>query len=115
MTFSRLAALGLVLLPVTLFAQTEPVGNWRAVFVGPRPKMVDAVTFSIKATPDGLTGTARASNWPGDLDVSDVKLDGDRLSFTGTGKMGWTESGQPHCCPQLVFVGTMNGDEMKLT
>jgi hypothetical protein len=111
-------ALMLALLPSAFSAQANAVGSWKAVFVGPmgpRPKMVKAVTFSIKASADGFTLTARTEpGWPGELDVSDVKLEGDRLSFTGTGKTGWTESGQPHCCPKLMFVGTIKGDEMKL-
>ena len=119
----RLAALALVLLSLTISAQTNAVGDWKAVFVGPigpRPIMFDAVTFSIQVTPSGFTGTARAGDWPGDLDVSAMKLEGDRLTFTGTGKKGWSTrfAGGPredHCCPKLVFAGTIRGDEMKLT
>jgi hypothetical protein len=102
----------------SLAAQASALGNWNAVFVGPigpRPQMVDAVTFNISSGPTGLTGTARASDWPGDLDVSELKLDGDRLTFTGTGKIGWTANGTYHCCPKLVFAGTIKGDEMTLT
>ena len=107
---------------ISLTVQTNPVGSWHAVFVGPmrdRPKMVDAITFSIQSTPAGLTGVARAADWPGDLVVTDLKFEGNRLSFTGTGKRGWSSSlpGGPlkyHCCPKLVFVGTIQDDEMKL-
>jgi hypothetical protein len=82
--------------------------------------MVDSVRFTIQETPTGLTGTALAGSWPGDLDLSDVKLVGDRLTFTGTGKKGWsTQLGNSprvdHCCPKLVFDGTIKRDEMKLT
>ena len=125
MRFLRLTALALVLLPLTTAAQTvqtNPVGEWRAVFVGPlddRPKMVDAVTFSIRTTSDGLTGTAQAGQWPGSLEISDVKVAGDRLTFTAIGKEGYrTSSGgkfEEHCCPKLVFTGTIDGDQMKLT
>jgi hypothetical protein len=83
-------------------ATTNAVGTWKAVFVGPigpQPKMV-------------------ASNWPGELDVSDLKFEGDRLSFTGTGKKGWrTGIGgvvTDHCCPKLKFDGTITRDEMTL-
>ena len=93
---------------VTVSAQTDPTGSWRAVFVGPmgdRPKMVGAMTFTIQSTPTGLTGTARAAEWPGDLEVSEVKLDGDRLSFVGIGKRGYSTRmpGGPlehYCCPK---------------
>ena len=123
MKSSRLAIVALVLLTSSLSAQTSanPIGNWKAVFtgpIGPRPKMVDEITFSIRSTPSGLAGTARASNWPGDLDVSDIKVDGDRLSFTGTGKKGWSTGAggvmTEHCCPMLKFAGTIKGDEMML-
>lgn len=120
----RLGVIALALISVALSAQSapDPVGNWRAVFVGPigpRPMMVDAITFSIQSTPEGLKGTARASNWPGDLEVSDLKLTGNRLTFTGTGTKGWSTSAggsgmQYYCCPKLIFDGTIRGDEMSL-
>lgn len=44
-----------------------------------------------------------------------MKVEGDQLRFTGTGKTGWSVNGEYHCCPRLVFVGTIKGDEMKLT
>jgi hypothetical protein len=123
MKFSRLAVLVFVALPVALSAQADAVGDWEAVFVGPvgpRPKMFDRVTFSIQATSSGLTGMARAGHWPGDLTLSDVKLEGDRLTFTATGKTEWSTaySGGPmvyHCCPKLVFAGTIEGNEITLT
>jgi hypothetical protein len=123
MKFLRLAVLVLVASPFALSAQADAVGDWEAVFVGPmgpRPKMFDRVTFSILAISSGYTGTARAGHWPGDLTVSDVKLEGNRLTFTATGKMGWStaHSGGPmvyHCCPKLVFVGTIEGNEITLT
>lgn len=107
---------------VTVSAQNDPTGSWRAVFVGPmgdRPKMVGAITFTIQSTPTGLSGTARAADWPGNLEVSEIKLDGDRLSFVGIGKRGYSTRmpGGPlehYCCPKLVFDGTIQGDEMKL-
>ena len=102
-------------------AQSRVAGDWKAIFVGPigpRPKMVAAVTFSIRDTPSGLIGAARASNWPGDLEVTDIKLDGDRLTFTGTGAVGSSSTRNgvrtESCCPKLVFEGTIRGDEIDL-
>lgn len=70
----RVVLIAVLLLPAMLYAQTDAVGKWKAVFVGPMgsaPQMVDALTFSISATADGFTGTARAEpEWPGKLDVS---------------------------------------------
>jgi hypothetical protein len=110
-----------LLLPVAVSAQTTAVETWKAVFVGPkdhRPKMMSGATFKISQLASGLTvSSARTdgTGWPGELDVSDVKLDGGRVSFIGTGRRGWTVNGAPHCCPRLVFVGTASGDEMRLT
>ena len=115
----RVATIAVLVLPTMLFAQTSAVGKWKAVFVGPmgpRPQTVDFVMFTISATASGFTGTARTEpEWPGELDVSDVKVEGDQLTFTGTGKRGWSVNGEHHCCPRLVFAGTIKGDEMKLT
>ena len=51
--------------------------------------------------------------------MSDATLKGDRFTFTGTGKEGWS-SGTPgamqyHCCPKLILSVTIGGDEMKGT
>jgi len=113
-----LTVAAVALRPIALPAQASVIGEWKAVFVGPigpRPKMVDAVTFSIELGSTGLTGTARASDWPGDLDVSNLKVDGDHVTFTGIGRIGWTVNGEYHCCPKLVFDGTIQGDKMTLT
>jgi hypothetical protein len=122
MMFTVPTALVVLWLPLPPPVQTGPIGHWRAVFVGPtadRPKMVDAITFTLESTPAGLTGVGRASNWPGDLTLSDIAIEGDHVSFRGTGKLGWSVSfGGPmveHCCPQLSFEGTLKGDEIALT
>jgi len=100
--------------------QTHPaVGRWKAVFVGPmgpRPQMVSAVTFTIASSDAGFTATAKTEpEWPGELEVSDLKLEGDTVSFSGTGKSGWAVNGEPHCCPKLKLAGTVTGDTMRLT
>jgi hypothetical protein len=120
----RLIVVAFVLLGNTLAAQVTatPIGNWRAEFVGPigpRPKMVDAITFTITSTSSGFAGTARASIWPGDLVVSDIKFQGNRLTFTGTGAKGWSTGVggvmTDHCCPKLKFDGVIDGDKMTLS
>ncbi len=126
----KLPVLALLLLghAVTLDARADIVGRWRAEFVGPigpRPKMVSAITFEIRRTAAGLAGTADAGidgvpdTWPGILQVSDIKIDGDKFSFVGVGSKGWS-TGQggvrtDHCCPRLAFAGTIDGDDMTLT
>jgi hypothetical protein len=121
MKLPLVVALALVTTSLAAQATVTPIGDWRAEFVGPigpRPMMVDAITFTIKSTPNGLAGTARASNWPGDLVVSDIKFEGNRLTFTGTGSKGWTTGvagvRTDHCCPKLKFDGTIDGDKITL-
>jgi hypothetical protein len=103
-------------------AQSPFIGNWQAVFVDSppnRPKMFTTVTFSIRQLPDGqLAGTAVAGVWPGDLEVVDLKVEGEKISFTGVGSRPWSgvTAGvfARHCCPRLVFEGSMRGDQMEL-
>jgi hypothetical protein len=117
-----LAALALVLLPHVLSAQTTPVGDWKAVFVGPiatRPQMVSHIMFTIRLTSSGFTGTAHTEpEWPGDLDVSDLKFEGNHLTFRGTGRIGSSSTiggvRTDHGYPKLLFDGTIKGDDMKL-
>jgi len=117
-----LVALIVLLLPPAASAQTNPYGDWKAVFTGPletKPKPFSEVTFSIRPTASGLEVTAQAGYWPGQLDISDVTLRGNRVSFIGTGRKGWgTGIGGVmtyHCCPRLSFDGIIQGDAMTLT
>ena len=104
------------------FAQTTPVGDWDAVFVGPtatRPQMVSHITFTIRPAPNGFVGTARTEpEWPGVLEVSDLTFEGDRLTFTGMGSAGSSVTigglTTTNGCPKLLFDGTIQGDEMNL-
>ena len=99
--------------------QAGLIGNWRAEFtgpMGPRPQMVTDVVFTFRQTSTGLSGTAKTEpEWPGDLDVTEIKVDGDKFSFVGTGRRGWSVNGEKHCCPRLTFAGTIKADTMTLT
>jgi len=110
MSFLRIALLVVLSLPTVPLAQANPAGTWKAVFVGPigpRPQIVDYVTFTIEARGTGFTGTAKTEpEWPGMLTVSEITLDDDKFSFVGTGKDGWSVNGQYHCCPRLVATAT---------
>ena len=71
-------------------------GVWNAVFTGPmgeRPKMVSEIDFALDSNGGALTGTVHAAYWPGDGDVSDGKVDGDRISFTMTGHLPFQANG----------------------
>jgi hypothetical protein len=117
-----LVALAVLLLPSDVAAQANPYGDWKAVFTGPlytRPKPFSEVTFSIRPAAGGPEVTAQAGYWPGQMDISDVTLRGNRVTFVGTGRKGWgIGSGGTmtyHCCPRMSFDGSIQGDEMTLT
>ena len=98
-------------------------GIWKAVFTGPigeRPKMVAEMVFNIKVDGRKVTGLAHMDAWPGDAEITDGKIDGDRITFTVIGKLPWTagvggvvtSSGYP----KLVFNGSLKdgGRNLKL-
>jgi hypothetical protein len=67
-----LVALIVLLLPPAASAQTNPYGDWKAVFVGPietQHKPFAEVTFSIQPAPSGVEIIAQAGHWPGQSDV----------------------------------------------
>jgi hypothetical protein len=70
-------------------------GVWKAVFTGPtgeRPKMVSEMVFIFRVDVNKLTGIAHMSYWPGDTEISDGKVDSDRISFTALGKLPWAST-----------------------
>jgi hypothetical protein len=121
----RLACLALAALGTMPSAQSTPAGGWKAVFSGPlmsRPKVPAYFEIDIRRTDAGVTGTVRADQWPHDGVISDAKIDGNHLTFTSIMEHGsWrTGSGSgramiDHCCPKLIFDGTIDGDKMTLT
>jgi hypothetical protein len=101
-------------------AATDFAGTWKAVFTGPmgeRPKMVSEMVFQFKVDGTKLTGNAHMSAWPGDAEISNGKIDGDRVSFTVVGKKPWTATSggvTTSGYPKLVFDGSLKGGEMDL-
>jgi hypothetical protein len=111
----KLLRLALILMAtVALYASdTDVTGTWKAVFVGPmgeRPKMFTKVMLDLKVDGNKLTGMAHIKGWPGDAEITDGKIDGDRFSFTTIGTLS-SSSGYP----KMRYVGTLTGKEMKLT
>jgi hypothetical protein len=111
-------------------AQSAPAGAWKAVFSGPlmsRPKVPSYFELDIRQTDSGvrgsvagLTGTVRADKWPHDGVISGARIDGNHVTFTSIMENGsWgTGSGGvrvDHCCPKLIFDGTVESDKMTLT
>jgi|ERR1051326_8675642 hypothetical protein len=96
-------------------------GTWKAVFIGPegeRPKMVSEMVFNFKVDGSKVTGMAHMAAWPGDAEISDGKIDGNRITFTVIGKRPWTAGSggvvTTSGYPKLVFAGTLKGGEMDL-
>jgi hypothetical protein len=92
---------------------TDFAGTWKAVFTGPmeeRPKMVSEMVFDFKVDAAKLTGMAHMAAWPGDAEISNGKIDGDRITFTVIGKLPWksTSAGvSVSGYPKLVFDGVL--------
>ena len=89
---------------------TDITGTWKTVFAGPMehaPKTIGSIILILKTDGNVVTGTARIGVWPGDAPIADGKVDGDRITFTATGRLTST-TGIPTC----RFVVTVHGDEM---
>jgi hypothetical protein len=117
LSFSEATALvpAFVRAPKTASADTV-AGVWKAVFtgdLGERPKMVSEIVFALDSTDDALTGTVHAAYWPGDGAVANGKVEGDRVSFTMTGKSPFQANGVTGY-PKLCFSGVRHGHEMKI-
>ena len=91
-------------------------GTWKAVFIGPagaRPRMPSEMVFNFNVDGSKVTGVAHMGSWPGDAEISDGKIDGDRITFTVIGKHPWTGSNGSGY-PKLAFAGTLKGGSMDI-
>lgn len=118
MTFLRLAILSAALVVDASAADIN--GTWNADFVGPaedRPHTVDKMVFELKSDGTNISGTAHIGSWPGDITVTEGKIESNRISFTVVGTGAWTSHGPNGAAsgyPRLTFSGTVNGKGMKL-
>jgi hypothetical protein len=113
MRFALSTSFLMLAIPFVSFADTKDVdGNWTVKYVGgPVTKTMGSAEFEFKADGDKLTGMANVGmGWPGKAPVSNGTIDGDRISFMVYGKQ-LSSSGYP----KMHFVGTIHGDEIKLT
>jgi hypothetical protein len=117
----RLLRFTLVLFAVLIVApsaQTNATGTWKAEFTGPvgdRPKPFGTVIFRLRVSDNHVSGTAVMGNWPGEAPLTETEFDGEHFSFTAIGSRGWSSSGVAHCCPKMLFDGTIHDDDMVLT
>lgn len=80
--------------------------------------MVSEMIFNFNVDGNTVTGHAHMAAWPGDAEISNGKIHGDRITFTVLGKLPWTRSYQGVTTsgyPKLVFDGTLRGGEIMIT
>jgi len=93
----------LVFVAAVLAADVD--GKWVASVPG-RDGQTREVTYNLKADGDKLTGTV--SGMRGDMEITDGKIDGDKISF----KTKIEFSGNSVV---MNYQGVVSGDELKLT
>jgi hypothetical protein len=91
----------LVLLTATLLFAADVTGAWNGETKGPNGDGFQ-LTFNFKQDGPKLTGTISSPG--GDIDISNGKVDGDKISFTVSFN-GMT----------IQHDGVINGDQIKLT
>jgi hypothetical protein len=91
----------LVLLSTTLVFAADVTGAWKGEAKGPNGDGFP-LTFTFKQDGAKLMGTVTGPG--GDLDISDGKIDGDKISFT-VSVNGLT----------ITHDGVISGDQIKLT
>ena len=80
------------------------------------------MTLELQVDGSTITGTAVAGNWgawPGPSDISDGKIEGDRFSFTATGRSPWWSRSaagvETSGYPIMRMSGRILGDEIRYT
>ena len=95
-------------------------GTWKAVFVNGEPKAGSEVILHLAADGEGLRGNARFGAL-GEAPVVDGKVAGDRISFTiypypnGRWRNKYASGEEAGGLTKLIFVGTVQGSEIKFT
>ena len=105
--YSRITLAALALLPGLSFAES-PAGIWNAEFdtqIG-----LQKYSYTLKQDGDKLTGkaTSEARGQTREVELKDVKVDGDKVSFVEMLNMGGNEI-------RITYTGTIAGGELKLT
>jgi hypothetical protein len=98
-----------ILVAVTMTAAlalgADVSGKWVASVQG-RDGQAREVTYNFKSDGDTLTGTVAGPR--GDMEISDGKIDGDKISFKT--KVEFNGNAMV-----MVYQGVVNGDEIKFT
>jgi hypothetical protein len=85
-------------------------GKWRVYPTNAAPRTVPSISLKFLVSGDRVAGVVQIGKWPGRAVVEDFKIEGDRITFTATGRLDST-TGKPTC----AFVATVRDDEMALT
>lgn len=102
-----------LLLAFGLVAGSRDIGgHWTVRYVsGVAWKTIGGAEFEFQADGDRITGIANVGHgYPGKAPILNGRIEGDRISFTVYGKQP-SSSG----FPKMDFVGTIRGDEIRLT
>jgi hypothetical protein len=83
----------------------DAAGKWEAAI--PSPRGEQKMTFDLKVDGESLSGTI-SNEFMGEAELSEGKVDGDKVSFKQKTKFGEREI-------TFVYNGTLKGDEMELT
>jgi hypothetical protein len=105
-----LLLLALLLAATLTLSAADATGIWKVTYAGSpeyAPKTVGSMILDLKVNGNVVTGTATIGAWPGEAPISDGKVEGDRITFTATGRLEST-TGIPTCKLDV----TMQGDEM---
>ena len=101
-----------VLATASVADPTNVSGHWTVKYVrGVSWKTIGGAEFEFEADGDTLAGTANVgAGYPGKAPISNGKIEGNRILFTVYGRQ-WSSSG----FPGMNFVGTIIGDDIRLT
>lgn len=83
-------------------------GKWIAQVSGGEGQEDSEITLNFKADGAKFTGTLNNTQMPGDIDIKEGKIDGDKVSFSLSRSFGENEM-------KVVWKGTISGDEIKFT
>ncbi len=95
----KLIALLAILMAIPAFA-ADINGKWKATNQGPDGQTME-MTFEFKVSGSEITGTA--SGPMGEMKLTEIKLDGDNLSFAVENDMG-----------KIMHKAVVKGDEMNI-
>ena len=97
----------IVLLALSSTAWAADVdGKWIAKVAGTQGQQDYEITLTFKADGKKVTGILTNTRIPGDVEIKEGKIEGDKISFSLTRNFGQNDM-------KIVWKGTVAGDEIK--